>query len=37
MTKKNVRVIDIMPEDNALVVKGSVPGSEDGVLHIYIK
>jgi large subunit ribosomal protein L3 len=36
-TKKNIMVIDIMPEDNALVVKGSVPGSEDGVLQIHIK
>jgi large subunit ribosomal protein L3 len=37
VTKKNVMVIDILPEDNALVVKGSVPGSEDGILHIHTK
>lgn len=37
ITKKNVIVLDVLPEDNALVVKGSVPGSEDGVLQIFIK
>ena len=37
VTKKNIMVVDILPEDNALVVKGSVPGSEDGLLQIYTK
>ncbi len=37
ITKKNVIVLDVLPEDNALVVKGSVPGSEDSVLQIFTK
>jgi len=37
ITKKNIIIIDILPEDNALVVKGSVPGSEDGLLQIFTK
>lgn len=37
VTKQNVIVIDVLPDENALVLKGSVPGSEDGVLRIYKK
>ena len=37
VTKKNVMVLDILPEDNALVVKGSVPGAGNGILRIHVK
>ena len=37
VTKKNVIVLDIRTEDNALVVKGPVPGAKQGLLHIHTK
>jgi len=37
VTKKNVTILDIRPEDNVLVVKGGVPGAKQGLLHIYAK
>lgn len=37
VTKKNVMVIDIRPEDNVLLVKGSVPGAKQGLLRIFTK
>lgn len=37
VTKKNVTVLDIRPEQNVLVVKGGVPGAKQGLLHIYTK
>jgi len=37
VTKKNLIVIDIRPEDNVMVVKGSVPGAKQGLLQIFTK
>ncbi len=37
ITKKNVTILDIRPEDNVMVVKGSVPGAKEGLLQIYVK
>ena len=37
VTKKNVIVIDVRPEDNLLLVKGGVPGPRSGLLKIYTK
>jgi large subunit ribosomal protein L3 len=37
VTKKNVTILDIREEENVLVVKGSLPGSTQGVLQIYSK
>lgn len=37
VTKKNVIVLDVRPEDNVLVLKGSVPGARQGLLQIYTK
>lgn len=33
-TVQNLRVVRIMPEDNLMLIKGSVPGPEDGILVI---
>jgi len=35
VTKKNLTVMDLRPEENLLVVKGSVPGAAKAVLYIY--
>ncbi len=35
VTKKNIVVIDIREEDNVMLVKGSVPGAKQGLLHLY--
>ncbi|MCK5228986.1 MAG: 50S ribosomal protein L3 [Desulfobulbaceae bacterium] len=37
VTKKNVIIVDIRDEDNALVVKGGLPGAKKGILRIYTK
>lgn len=37
VTKKNVTIVDIRIEDNALIVKGSIPGAKQGLLHIQTK
>jgi large subunit ribosomal protein L3 len=37
VTKKNVIVVDIRPEDNVLLLKGCVPGAKQGLLKIYTK
>jgi large subunit ribosomal protein L3 len=37
ITKKNLMIVDIRSEQNVLIVKGSVPGSEGGVLRIFAK
>ena len=37
MTKKNVLILDIRPDQNVLVVRGSVPGAKTGLLQIYSK
>jgi large subunit ribosomal protein L3 len=37
MTRKNVLILDIRPEQNVLVVRGAVPGANAGLLQIYSK
>jgi large subunit ribosomal protein L3 len=37
LTRKNLTVIDIRPDENILLVKGSVPGASEGLLQIYTK
>lgn len=37
VTKKNVTILDIRDEENVMVVKGSLPGSVEGLLQIYSK
>lgn len=37
VTKKNVKIVDIRVEDNALLVKGAIPGAKQGLLHIHTK
>ena len=37
VTKKNVIVIDIRPEDNVMLLKGSVPGAKQGILQVFPK
>ena len=37
VTKKNLTIVDIRPEDNVLLLKGAVPGAKQGVLQIYSK
>jgi len=37
VTKKNLIVIDVRPEENLLVLKGSVPGASQGILQIFRK
>jgi len=36
-TKKNVIVVDVRPEDNVLLLRGSVPGGKNGLLRIFTK
>ncbi len=33
-TMKNLQIIDIRPEDNVMLIKGSVPGPRTGLLEI---
>jgi len=37
VSKKNVLVVDVRPERNLLVVKGAVPGAQNGLLKIYAR
>lgn len=37
ITKKNLIILDIRTEENVLIVKGCVPGSEGGLLQIFAK
>jgi len=37
VTKKNVVIIDVRPEDNVLLVRGNVPGAKQGLLQIFTK
>jgi large subunit ribosomal protein L3 len=37
VTKKNVTILDIRPESNVMVVKGSVPGANQCCLQMYSK
>ena len=34
VTAKGLTVVDVRPEDNLILIKGSVPGSQDGILVI---
>ncbi|MEJ2690353.1 MAG: 50S ribosomal protein L3 [Deltaproteobacteria bacterium] len=36
-TKKNVIVMDVRPDDNLLLLRGSVPGGKNGLLRIFVK
>jgi large subunit ribosomal protein L3 len=35
--KKNVSVVDIRPDENVVLLKGSVPGAKNGLLKIFSK
>jgi len=35
--KKNIKVVDVRPEDNVVLLKGSVPGAKNGLLKIFSK
>ena len=35
--KKSVKVIDIRPDENIIILKGPVPGSKNGLLKIYTR
>lgn len=37
VTKKNAIIMDIRPEQNALVVRGAIPGAKNSVLQIFTK
>ena len=37
VTKKNVIVIDIRTEDNVMILKGSVPGAKQSIIHVFPK
>ena len=37
VTKKNVLIMEVRPEQNVLVVRGPIPGSETSLLQIYTK
>lgn len=37
VTKKNAIILDVRPEQNALIVKGSVPGAKGSVLQVFAK
>jgi len=37
LTRKNLTVIDVRADENIMLVKGSVPGAPEGLLHIYTK
>jgi large subunit ribosomal protein L3 len=34
VTVQNLEVIEVIPEKNMLLVRGSVPGPRNGLLHI---
>ncbi len=35
VTVKNITVVDVIPEQNLILVKGAVPGGENGILEIW--
>ncbi|WP_353683998.1 50S ribosomal protein L3 [Thermodesulfovibrio sp. 3907-1M] len=35
VTVKNLTIVDVIPEQNLLLVKGAVPGGENGILEIW--
>lgn len=34
ITVKNIKIVDVIPEQNLILVKGAVPGGENGILEI---
>jgi len=37
VTKKNAMIVDIMPDVNVLIIKGPIPGPNNGLLQIFAK
>lgn len=35
VTVKNIKVVDIIPEQNLMLLRGAVPGGENGILEIW--
>ncbi|MCS7215030.1 MAG: 50S ribosomal protein L3 [Thermodesulfovibrio sp.] len=35
VTVRNLKIVDVIPEQNILLVKGAVPGGENGILQIW--
>lgn len=35
VTVKNLKIVDVIPEQNLLLIKGAVPGGENGILEIW--
>jgi large subunit ribosomal protein L3 len=35
VTVKNLTIVDVIPEQNLLLIKGAVPGCENGILEIW--
>lgn len=35
VTVKNIKVVDVIPEQNLLLLRGSVPGGENGIIEIW--
>lgn len=36
VTVKNLRVVAVQPDSNSLLVKGAVPGTDDGVVYVHL-
>jgi len=34
ITTMNLKVVDVRPEDNLLIIKGAIPGSRNGIVYI---
>ena len=37
VTEKNLKIVDIRPDENILLVHGAVPGAKNGLVKIYLK
>jgi large subunit ribosomal protein L3 len=37
VTEKNLKIVDIRPDENILLVHGAVPGAKNGLIKIFIK
>ena len=37
VTKKNLTIIDIREDDNVMILKGSLPGADSGIVQVYTK
>jgi len=35
VTVKNLKIVDVIPEQNLLIIEGAVPGGENGILEIW--